>query len=56
MTTPKMSLKKDNPKKAAEPDKKKEAEVPEYPGLDNAKLGVDYRLPNGNIITRGKSE
>jgi|14_taG_2_1085336.scaffolds.fasta_scaffold42441_2 hypothetical protein len=52
--TPKMTLKKDNPKEA-EPKKEKKVEYPMWPGMENAELGVKYRNARGNIIQRGSS-
>ena len=53
-TTPKMTLKKDNPKDAT-PKKEKKVEYPKWPGMEAAEVGVKYVNPRGNIIQRGKS-
>tara|TARA_R100001463_G_scaffold132440_1_gene193133 strand:- start:4925 stop:5068 length:144 start_codon:yes stop_codon:yes gene_type:complete len=47
-----MSLKNDNPKKEAP---KKEA-YPEWPGTEDAELGVKYKNAKGNIIQKGQSK
>lgn len=52
--TPKMTLKKDNPKETT-PKKEKKVEYPMWPGMENAELGVKYRNARGNIIQRGSS-
>ena len=51
MTTPKMTLKKDNPKET--PNKK--VELPTWPGVQAAELGKQYVNARGNIIQRSKS-
>lgn len=50
MTTPKMTLKKDNPKDTP----KKKVELPTWPGIQAAELGKKYINARGNIIQRGK--
>ena len=53
-TTPKMTLKKDNPKDAT-PKKEKKVEYPAWPGMEAAEVGVKYQNARGNIIQRGLS-
>lgn len=53
MTTPKMTLKKDNPKETKV--EKKEPKYPAWPGTEAAEIGVQYINARGNIIQRGKS-
>mgnify|MGYP005988819161 CR=1 FL=1 len=52
MTTPKMTLKNDNPKET----KVKTPEYPEWPGRDKAEIGVKYINKKGNIIQLGSSK
>lgn len=52
MSTPKMTLSKDNPKEAKAEKKPK---YPAWPGIEAAELGVKYINAKGNVIQRGKS-
>jgi len=53
MTTPKMTLSKDNPKEAKA--EKKEPKYPAWPGIEAAELGVQYINAKGNVIQRGRT-
>lgn len=52
MTTPKMTLKNDNPKetKASKP------QYPAWPGREDAEIGVKYINTKGRIIQLGASK
>jgi hypothetical protein len=52
MTTPKMSLKNDNPKET----KVEKPKYPAWPGRGNAELGVKYINTKGRIIQVGGSK
>lgn len=52
MTTPKMTLKNDNPKA----EKAKKPEYPAWPGREVAEVGVKYVNKKGNIIQLGASK